>query len=181
MTTEEIKEQTNMPELMSRYGISVRRGLCKCPFHDDRSPSMQVFRDGCHCYTCVKSWDVFSFVQDMENVDFKTAYKLLGGTYKEHKTKASKILRDRHFKAQKEANERSVRNRQKVMKELSFCIEVLNETIKIYEPFSDVWCEAQNELPKVFFYWQELLEGREIDQIDANRKCESIRSRFLAI
>ena len=81
MTKEEIKATTNMEDVIKAYGISIRNGMCRCPFHDDRKPSMKVYRDGAHCFTCARQWDVFAFVMDMEHCDFRTAYKKLGGDF----------------------------------------------------------------------------------------------------
>lgn len=53
------------------------KGLC--PFHDDHNPSMTVdprwqnFR----CWSCQKSGDVFTFIQEIERVDFREALELL--------------------------------------------------------------------------------------------------------
>lgn len=81
MTSEEIKENTDMTEVLSEYGITVNRGMCRCPFHDDHNPSMKVYKDGVTCFTCGETWDLFGFVMKMEGVDFKTAFKKLGGSY----------------------------------------------------------------------------------------------------
>ena len=65
------------------YGIHPKNSMCRCPFHGpDRHPSMKVYEDSCHCFTCSKTWDVFAFVMEYEGVDFKTAFQKLGGEYK---------------------------------------------------------------------------------------------------
>lgn len=85
MTKEQIKENTDMSEVLKEYGISVNRGMCKCPFHDDNRPSMKVHKDGVTCFTCGETWDLFGFVMKMEGIDFKAAFKRLGGNFERGK------------------------------------------------------------------------------------------------
>ena len=51
----------------------------QCPWHDDRSPSLQVNRErqSWKCWPCDIGGDVFSFVMRRDGVDFVTALKLL--------------------------------------------------------------------------------------------------------
>lgn len=53
----------------------VGRFVGKCPFHDDRSPSMNVNPQlGIYkCFACGAGGDVFKFVMEHEKLDFKTA------------------------------------------------------------------------------------------------------------
>ncbi|MCA9139512.1 MAG: DNA primase [Planctomycetales bacterium] len=50
-----------------------------CPWHDDRSPSLQVnqARQSWKCWVCNIGGDVFSFVMQRDGVDFVTALRLL--------------------------------------------------------------------------------------------------------
>ncbi len=50
-----------------------------CPFHAERSPSFNVREETgrYRCFGCDKSGDVFTFVQEMEHVDFVAAVELL--------------------------------------------------------------------------------------------------------
>lgn len=181
MTVEEIRKNITMSEILTRYGIRIRNNMCKCPFHGDNSPSMKVFKDGCHCFTCVKSWDVFSFTQDMEHCDFKTAFKMLGGSYKAPQSKESKILSDRKFKALREAKQRAEHDRRIIKQKILFSLNVLQEVIRVYEPFSETWCDAQNDIPVFYDLLDELTAGREIDKQYVIRRSEAVRNRYLVI
>ena len=77
-TIDQIKERIDIVELVGRK-VQLRqagrnfKGLC--PFHNERTPSFVVFPEGqrYHCFGCGKSGDIFTWLMDTENVDFKDA------------------------------------------------------------------------------------------------------------
>ena len=81
-TIDQIKERIDIVELVGRK-VQLRqagrnfKGLC--PFHNERTPSFVVFPDGqrYHCFGCGKSGDIFTWLMDTENVDFKDALEQL--------------------------------------------------------------------------------------------------------
>src|ERR1700684_3396633 len=78
-----VRDAIDFVELVStrtelrRAGARSYEGLC--PFHDERSPSFSVepVEKVYYCFGCQASGDVFTFVQEMEGVDFKGAVELL--------------------------------------------------------------------------------------------------------
>ena len=64
----EIKQRVSMPEVLERYGIRQTGQKAVCPFHNDRHPSMQVYRDGFYCFTCGAGGDVVSFVSRLYGI-----------------------------------------------------------------------------------------------------------------
>jgi len=79
---EEIKERLPIEEVVSSYiklektGINMR--AC-CPFHNEKTPSFFISPDrgSFYCFGCGKGGDIFTFVQEIEGVDFKGALKIL--------------------------------------------------------------------------------------------------------
>ncbi|MCO5175526.1 MAG: DNA primase [Thermomicrobiales bacterium] len=79
---ETIKERVDIVDLI---GSSVQlrqagrsfKGLC--PFHDEKSPSFVVYPESqsYHCFGCGKSGDIFTYVMDTENLDFRDALRQL--------------------------------------------------------------------------------------------------------
>ena len=78
---EEVKKSHNLRDVMAGYGVNVnRKGFAVCPFHNDKNGSLKVYpNQSYHCFGCGADGDCIDFVQHMENCDFKTAYRILGG------------------------------------------------------------------------------------------------------
>lgn len=75
MTIEEIKGQLKMSAVLAHYQIRIQNNHVCCPFHDDKKPSMKVFRDSdtVHCFSgncrmSGQSIDVIDFVMEKEQV-----------------------------------------------------------------------------------------------------------------
>ena len=63
---EAVKQSVATRQAAERYGIRVgRNGMCVCPFHNDKNPSMKVDRRF-HCFGCQADGDVVDFVSRME-------------------------------------------------------------------------------------------------------------------
>lgn len=79
---EEIKERLNIVDVIQEYtqlkkAGSNHKGLC--PFHNERTPSFTVSeqKQFFHCFGCAKGGDVFTFIQDVEGVEFAEALRIL--------------------------------------------------------------------------------------------------------
>ena len=78
-----IRDAVDFVELVSartdlrRAGQNSYEGLC--PFHEERTPSFGIdpTQKVYYCFGCQAGGDVFKFVQETENVDFKGALELL--------------------------------------------------------------------------------------------------------
>ena len=58
----EVKEYLTAKQVAESYGLQVRRnGLARCPFHNDRHPSMKIDRNY-HCFACGVGGDVIDYV-----------------------------------------------------------------------------------------------------------------------
>lgn len=79
--TEKIKSIVTMPGLAERYGVTVRRGMCCCPFHGERHPSMKIYPDGYHCFACGAHGDVISWVMQFDGLPFSAACERLCELY----------------------------------------------------------------------------------------------------
>ena len=79
---QELKQRNNLVDVVASYVSLDRKGenywAC-CPFHHEKTPSFSVnaSEQFYHCFGCGVSGDVVKFVQNMENVDFPDAVKIL--------------------------------------------------------------------------------------------------------
>lgn len=79
---EEIKSRLDIVDVINEYVPLKPAGLsfkAKCPFHNEKTPSFMVSRERgtWHCFGCGRGGDVFTFVQDMESMDFPEVLRLL--------------------------------------------------------------------------------------------------------
>lgn len=77
-----IRKQADIVDIIGGYLTLTKKGQdykCVCPFHDDHSPSMSVSpaKQIYKCFSCGAAGNVFSFVQNYEQVSFVEAIKIV--------------------------------------------------------------------------------------------------------
>ena len=74
---EAVKQSVTTRQAAEQYGIRVERnGMCRCPFHDDSTPSMKLDRRY-YCFGCGATGDVIDFVSRLRGMGSKEAAILL--------------------------------------------------------------------------------------------------------
>ena len=74
---EAVKQSVTTRQAAERYGIKVNRnGMCVCPFHNDKNPSMKVDRRF-YCFGCGATGDVIDFVSRLHGIGSKEAALML--------------------------------------------------------------------------------------------------------
>ena len=160
MTTDEIKQSVSMREVVERYGIHIdRKGFCCCPFHKEKTGSMKIYKDSYNCFGCGANGDIFSFVMGMENCDFKTAYKALGGSYRQQ-SDHQRNLYHYHLQKRKEDEIKRLQRIEQEKKEVTEEIRMQKLFKKLSPVFSDDWCEAVNRLEYLFYKLEYLTKKR---------------------
>src|SRR5437667_11362775 len=81
-TLEQIRAASDIVDVIGSYLPLKRAGanfVALCPFHKEKTPSFNVHphRQIFHCFGCHKGGDVFTFVQEYENVSFPEAVQRL--------------------------------------------------------------------------------------------------------
>lgn len=81
-TIRQIRSSVDIVDVISNYVPLTGAGknfFGVCPFHEDHKPSMSVSREKqiYKCFSCGAGGNVFTFIQDYENVSFLEAVKIL--------------------------------------------------------------------------------------------------------
>lgn len=155
MTKEEIKETYSMRDVAARYGLVPNRsGILPCPFHQERDPSMKLYEKDFHCFACGANGDIFTFVQMMEDVEFKEAFRRLGGTYgKPSFSSRLAVYRSRKQREMIQKEKRRLEDRRRLN---CMLISICRAYMERSEPFSDVWTDCYNELQYQLYLQAEL-------------------------
>ena len=80
--TEEIKSRINIVDIIGNYLKLESAGSnfkARCPFHNEKTPSFMISpsRQTYHCFGCNIGGDVFSFIEEIEGLDFPGALRIL--------------------------------------------------------------------------------------------------------
>lgn len=94
MEIQEIKSRLSLSTVLSHYNLTPDKNhRLRCPFHDDRTPSLQIYPETntCYCFssrckTHGKSMDVIDFIMHKENVGKHEAIVLAGKLLGESET-----------------------------------------------------------------------------------------------
>ena len=85
---EKVKSAVTVKQAAERYGLDFdRKGMARCPFHDDRHPSMKLNEDYFYCFGCGASGDVIALTAKLTGLSPGEAARRLtedfgiGGNY----------------------------------------------------------------------------------------------------
>ena len=82
-TIRQVRDSVDIVEIVGEYVSLTKRGAHNyfglCPFHEEKTPSFSVHieRQTFHCFGCGKSGSVFTFLMEMERIDFPDAVRRL--------------------------------------------------------------------------------------------------------
>ena len=169
---EAVKQNTSARQVAEFYGAKVNKnGMCKCPFHNDKTPSMKI-DDRFYCFGCHETGDAIDYVSKLFGIGLReAAIKICEDLSIEYdkttqKTKpVSKPIRPQKSEAQIFAEAQKY-----IFKVLSDFHNMLKKWKKEYEPrspdeeFHPHFVEALQEIDNVEYHLDTLLEGDETDR-----------------
>ena len=57
-----LKARITVPQAAAYYGVRIgQNGMCRCPFHSDKTPSMKINKTYFYCFGCHSTGDVIDF------------------------------------------------------------------------------------------------------------------------
>ncbi len=129
-----IKQSVDIRDVAALYGVEPdNRGMCTCPFHDDRHPSASFKNGRFHCFVCDIHADIFEFVQRMTGCDFKNAMRLINDAFRimdadqpvtdEHRAEMARLRREQDRKRQ----EKEARNAEYDIKNAEYHLLLLKK------------------------------------------------------
>lgn len=164
MTADEIKSTYSMREIVERYGFHPNRaGFISYPFHQgDKTPSLKIYEKDYHCHACGANGDIFTFVQEVEGISFKEAFRSLGGTYQPccritSQRRRNQIKRERE--EQYEAERKRTAWKRRRLGEVCRLLRMLDKLIPGMEPYSEAWKAAVSLREKNRYYYEILAFG----------------------
>lgn len=184
MNVREIKESNSVIDIASSYGIKInRKGFAQCPFHSgDNQGSLKIFKNRFYCYGCGKKGDVIDFVANIENIDFKQAFKKLGGEHNHDNDYVSK------FKEEKKKEEFFKNLDKNIHLGYADIITLSRKKMSESEVYSDDWClaykymqaaqRAMYDYEKIEFIGGDILNGKTENFLRRIEQEEIERIRF---
>ena len=75
---EDIRNMVAMSDVAKFYGLQISHsGMACCPFHDDKTPSMKIYKDNFYCFGCGSTGDCTGFVAKLFNISQMEAARKL--------------------------------------------------------------------------------------------------------
>ncbi|MDO8562183.1 MAG: DNA primase, partial [bacterium] len=167
-TVQQIKDKLSIVDVVSQYVKLERAGStlrARCPFHSERTPSFFVSpeRGTYHCFGCNVGGDIFSFIEQIEGLDFKGALKILAekaGVPLVYEKRGERDSRERLFELLETVTIFYVSHLSDYAREYLHKRGINDETIKSFRVglAGDAWGEASDYLRSKGFSEKEILD-----------------------
>lgn len=109
---EAVKSSVTVLEAAQCYGIAVRRGMCRCPFHSDKTPSAKA-DERFHCFGCGADYSVIDFTANLFGIPPVDAAKKLAYDFgipyddaRNYRPTREEIIRQNEIRKQRKNAER---------------------------------------------------------------------------
>ena len=77
-----LKARVTVPQAAAHYGVRIgQNGMCCCPFHSDKTPSMKINETYFYCFGCHSTGDVIDFTARLFNLSPLDAARKLASDF----------------------------------------------------------------------------------------------------
>ena len=192
----DVRQSNDIVDVISQYVHLKRSGrnfFGLCPFHNEKSPSFSVSPDKqiFHCFGCGVGGNVFSFITQIEGINFVEAVQMLAeraniqlptlqdnGDSQREELKA-KVYKVNEFTADF-YHQNLYKPQAKIAQEYVKKRQLSNETLKSFKiGFSGKFDELYQELKKQGFGEKEILESGLVNKNERGQYIDRYRNRLM--
>lgn len=192
----DVRQSNDIVDVISQYVHLKRSGrnfFGLCPFHNEKSPSFSVSPDKqiFHCFGCGVGGNVFSFITQIEGINFVEAVQMLAeraniqlptlqdnGDSQREELKA-KVYKVNEFTAEF-YHQNLYKPQAKIAQEYVKKRQLSNETLKSFKiGFSGKFDELYQELKKQGFGESEILESGLVNKNERGQYIDRYRNRLM--
>ena len=192
----DVRQSNDIVDVISQYVHLKRSGrnfVGLCPFHNEKSPSFSVSPDKqiFHCFGCGVGGNVFSFITQIEGINFVEAVQMLAeraniqlptlqdnGDSQREELKA-KVYKVNEFTAEF-YHQNLYKPQAKIAQEYVKKRQLSNETLKSFKiGFSGKFDELYQELKKQGFGEREILESGLVNKNERGQYIDRYRNRLM--
>ena len=192
----DVRQSNDIVDVISQYVHLKRSGrnfFGLCPFHNEKSPSFSVTPDKqiFHCFGCGVGGNVFSFITQIEGINFVEAVQMLAeraniqlptlqdnGDSQREELKA-KVYKVNEFTAEF-YHQNLYKPQAKIAQEYVKKRQLSNETLKSFKiGFSGKFDELYQELKKQGFGEREILESGLVNKNERGQYIDRYRNRLM--
>lgn len=192
----DVRQSNDIVDVISQYVHLKRSGrnfFGLCPFHNEKSPSFSVSPDKqiFHCFGCGVGGNVFSFITQIEGINFVEAVQMLAeraniqlptlqdnGDSQREELKA-KVYKVNEFTAEF-YHQNLYKTQAKIAQEYVKKRQLSNETLKSFKiGFSGKFDELYQELKKQGFGEREILESGLVNKNERGQYIDRYRNRLM--
>ena len=192
----DVRQSNDIVDVISQYVHLKRSGrnfFGLCPFHNEKSPSFSVSPDKqiFHCFGCGVGGNVFSFITQIEGINFVEAVQMLAeraniqlptlqdnGDSQREELKA-KVYKVNEFTAEF-YHQNLYKPQAKIAQEYVKKRQLSNETLKSFKiGFSGKFDELYQELKKQGFGEMEILESGLVNKNERGQYIDRYRNRLM--
>ena len=153
----------DMEDVLAWYGLTPNRaGFITCPFHPDKSPSLKIYEGngGWHCFGCGAGSDIFDFVMNFEEVDFKDAYEIIV----EKAGLQGMGSRQRNIKTRSYARQFKEREKAKKEKDIMYWMKKVKDCEQIMRPAKEWTPELEDACENLTYAEYRLEIAQELNE-----------------